>query len=765
LKKKMKQRSAARAFRDVDLDFFPIGETEAEIAAREAAAAQPTPMLTTPTTETAAVGFVSQGELVIWRVIGFICFFGLVTVSGLLGSLWLNTNSISEKVTIIQSSAYISVCTATLNNVSAPEPDLCFENALSRQWVCEDNALIYVCSLCAEPSGFCWELDGALPPGPTGGSGATGASGSTGQTGGSGATGSSGTSGGNGGVTGATGALGASGASGSSGQPGVAGTTGATGSNGGVTGATGALGATGSSGASGMSGSSGSNGGVTGATGAVGATGASGSSGQSGETGATGSNGGVTGATGAVGSSGATGASGTTGNTGTSGTSGTTGATGSSGSNGGITGATGAVGTSGTSGGLGATGASGSSGSNGGVTGATGAVGSQGSTGATGPTGQQGVVGPTGSTGSNGGVTGPEGPTGPTGATGASGSINRPARFIVSGVTNTLMVSRYGSSWDQLSIPDMTTPNIEFSSVGYGANVSTWVAGIVGSASYNGCALFASPDGFNWLAGSCTSAVTSNKCNAIGYSTTQGLFLASCLIQTGVSDRFYYSTDGYIWSSYTFTALYNVKSIVYSRTNSVWVVSGSSTTGSSGNVIAFSSSVTGPWSYSTSAALNLANVANGLCATPLSTNLLVGYVANVFATNVLRATSIGAGFANVGTPPFGSGAGSGAGYKCYYGNGVFIAVGSNSSGFTPISRSTDGNTWSNVVSPATIEANAVAYDVDTGVWVAVQKQLTNGIVYSNDNGVTWTTAIGGYNFPNDPVIAVAVTSNYSDYAS
>ena len=347
-----------------------------------------------------------------------------------INTVYTTGNSISNRVSTIENSGYITSITAAagtnINTVGTP-------------------------SVSVSKSGSTATLTFNYLKGATGAVGPTGAKGTTGNVGPTGAKGATG----NTGPTGPQGA--ASTVAGPVGPTGAKGTTGATGAKGptGATGATGAssewytgTGLSGSLSASIVSGSGvtaatvgdmylntstydifscvGSGnpsqarwttvGNIKGAQGVQGPTGAKGSTGATGPTGAKGNTGatGPTGAKGNTGATGPTGAKGTTGNTGPTGSTGATGPTGATGSQGkqGPTGATGSQGVKGPTGATGATGPTGPQGAASTVAGPKGPTGATGSQGVKGPTGATGGTGPTGPTGAKG-STGATGPTGP----------------------------------------------------------------------------------------------------------------------------------------------------------------------------------------------------------------------------------------------------------------------------------------------------------------------------------------------------------------
>jgi len=85
-------------------------------------------------------------------------------------------------------------------------------------------------------------------------------------------------------------------------------------------------------------------------------------------------------------------------------------------------------------------------------------------------------------------------------------------------------------------------------------------------------------------------------------------------------------------------------------------------------------------------------------------------------------------------------------FDVMYGNGVWIAVGNDSSGNEHIIRSTDGITWSAVTlaSPVNDEIESVAYDSDNDVWLTTGDWFTGTpgqyqrVWTSTDGGLTWT---------------------------
>lgn len=76
-----------------------------------------------------------------------------------------------------------------------------------------------------------------------------------------------------------------------------------------------------------------------------------------------------------------------------------------------------------------------------------------------------------------------------------------------------------------------------------------------------------------------------------------------------------------------------------------------------------------------------------------------------------------------------------------YGNGVYMAVGSSTSGGF-VSTSTDCVTWTQKTAAVGLTSSFTYIEYTNGIWVGVKENAAGSIFYSTDNGTTWTYATG-----------------------
>ena len=76
-----------------------------------------------------------------------------------------------------------------------------------------------------------------------------------------------------------------------------------------------------------------------------------------------------------------------------------------------------------------------------------------------------------------------------------------------------------------------------------------------------------------------------------------------------------------------------------------------------------------------------------------------------------------------------------------FGNGIYMAVGSCSSGGF-VATSTDCVTWTQKTSAVGLTTNFSHIEYANGIWVGIKQNSSGAIFYSTDNGNTWTYATG-----------------------
>ena len=85
--------------------------------------------------------------------------------------------------------------------------------------------------------------------------------------------------------------------------------------------------------------------------------------------------------------------------------------------------------------------------------------------------------------------------------------------------------------------------------------------------------------------------------------------------------------------------------------------------------------------------------------------------------------------------------GGGTLYAITYGNGLYVAVGTNGSGNQQIRTSSDAITWTSITTGATGILRAITYG--NGLYVAVGNSGTNQQIYTSSDAITWTLRTTG----------------------
>lgn len=212
------------------------------------------------------------------------------------------------------------------------------------------------------------------------------------------------------------------------------------------------------------------------------------------------------------------------------------------------------------------------------------------------------------------------------------------------------------------------------------------------------------------------------------WSSTQQIFLATLLATT---NNCFWSRTGVTWTVSTCATVLtvSVRAAAYSRQQNLWVAVGQG----AANNIAYTSSLTGTWTGVGGLTMTSCRTVTFAPSIPLwviggassgTTSLLVT-INPTIQTPVAPSNQ-----------PFGTTSAIANG--CYFGNGLFVCVGTPGTGSTgTIAWSSTGTTWTGLGTSIFSTAGfGVFYDIGNALWLAAG-QGTNQVARSVD-GKTWT---------------------------